>query len=318
MTKIENFLTKYLNVICYGFCIIFLLSSILVCFSNYSKELQFQKNINAMIEYCNSRNAEIQNGKNDNVVDNESETIDQLYFDGKTALIQSYNNLIQNASSFNIEGSGLIKVSTIGGLYANVQMDVYINKFSNTKIYEEILTKVKETNAGAITNRINTAMKRLHHYDTKSIYISNKVRFENTKLVADYENAQFVQRQEELFLYDNLYIINEETVKEIKFFKVNKKNDKVKNYYVQALLDPVNSTKKYSLALQQQVWTTVPPVFKQVLITVIIDSKGNLVSINASDKFVIDLIGINSDSESSLTCSITQINEEIKKEITDF
>jgi len=315
------FYIKYLNIICYGVSIIFFLFVLLAGISDYSNEKAFDNKINSMLEYCNSLNSSIENNKNQNEEsDNiENDNSEQIYFDGKTALIDSYNKSLINSNSFEVESTGKIKLSAILGVYADIQMDILIERFNKEKVYEEIKANIIESNLPeAIIGQARSGVKRIKIGNSApQLIITNNIKFEGTKIVADFTGAGVTVKEDEMFFNYNPYIIDEKTIKEVTYFKIKKVNNVIKNYYVQVKLDPIASTQDYGKVIAQQVGCSLPN-FKSILLTAIIDAQGNLVSFSSTDIFSLVLSGFNANAQSTMTYKVSGINQENTFEYTGF
>ena len=118
-----------------------------------------------------------------------------MFNDGKSALIYAYKNSIDEANSLSVEASGKISLSANAlGLYANLQMDIYLERYSKTKIYEESMAKVIDTNVpSSIINAVNSGCKRLKDgTNNASVLVSHNIWYESTKLKSDYKNAEYL------------------------------------------------------------------------------------------------------------------------------
>lgn len=304
------FYIKYLDIICYAVCLIFFLFAVLTCFSQYFKEKAIEDKFNAMLDYCNSVNSSISNniinGSNSN---NSGSSNEQIYFDGKTAIIDAYNKFYVNANSFSVDATGNLILSAPAGLYAKLQMDLVIQRYTKTKAYEELRVCPIEGNIpDAFIGRVKSAVKRLKEGVTNpQVYYTTNAKFEGTKIVADFTNAEYYTSEEELFYNDYYLTINEDSIKEVTYFKIKKSGNEIKNYYIQVKLHPAFATEKYTEILSKQIGCSKLK-FSSITLTAILDGKGNLISLSNFDQFDFSM-GFNCQASSSFTFKIIGINE---------
>ena len=314
------FYIKYLNILCYTVSMFFFLFVILLSFLNFFEEKAFDAKINAMLDYCNTFNKNLEINKSEiNKNENENIITEQIYKDGQTAIIKAYNKAISEANSFSINSTGKITLEGPAGLYANIQMDFLLQRYSKIKTYEQIYSNIIDTNVPeSIIGRIRSGLKRVKENNFTQILKTQSVAFKGTGIVADFNNNPERRTSEtELFFNDNFYIVNENTIQEVTFFKIKKIGDKIKNYYVQVKLDALPSTTNYAKVIGQQVQSETP-VFNSVLMTAIIDVNGNLVSFSCTDLFDLKIGGFNCKAATSFTFNISGINEENTFEYSGF
>lgn len=316
-----HFYIKYINFICYGLSIFFFLFVFFCAYSISLKEKAFLNKINSMLDYCNSVNSTISNNldnNQNNTINNTLDSSTQLFFDAKSAIITAFNNII-DANSFSALATGKINLSAPAKLHATLQMDIQIERYNKTKIYEETLANVVDSNLPSlITKKFKTACKRIKDgTDNAFVGISKNIKFEGTQIKADYSDGEFFINSQEKFFNDHFYIINEETIQEECYLKVKKENGKIKNYYVQVILDNVKSVEKYKKVIAHQV-NCKEPKFTSITLTAIIDAQGNLVSFSSNDYFSLNISGFSCKANSNLTFYITNINKPNNFVYTDL
>lgn len=311
--------TKYFNIICYSLSAFFLLYFIIAVISSYFTSIDVHTKLNSMLAYCEQYNIKVQEEiKNNPSNEDTSISTEQLYYDGKTAILDAYKRTFYDSTSFKVNSNGLFDLSALG-VYAKIEIDFAIDQFSKEKVYEEVKTYVLDSNVNkSILSVANSSCKRLRIDKKDKFYVTKNVSYKNSKITPNYSGVTAQESvDEERFFNESLYIINEETLEKITYFKVNKKNGQVKNYYVQAVLNPTSSTVEYSKCLQQQIKCS-PPTFKSVTLTFIIDANGYVTSFNATDTLNIVLLMFNADAKTSINYVVSNINEQLEENYTGF
>jgi len=315
------FYIKYLNLICFCVSILFFAFLVLTTISTTLEYRAFNNKIDEMLEYCNNLNSSISNNvsNNNNSSNDNIDITEQIYYDGKTALIEAYNKAIEKANSLEIIGTGKISLEAPAKLSANIQIDIAVQRYSKTKVYEESFTKIIDTNVSFnLLGKANSAVKRLKDgSDNAKVLLSRNVKFEGTKIIGDFENLSAQNNVNEKFFNDNFYIINEETIEEITFFKIKKSNDKIKNYCIQAKLNSILATEKYKNIIAQQLGTN-NITFNSIIITAILDAKGNIISFSGLDYFNFNFSGLYCKARCSITYKVSNVNIENNFEYSDL
>jgi len=312
-----NFNGKFLDIFCYVFCGIYLFFVICFAISDAQFNASVQREIDNMLLQANAVNKRIEDSNFFNSTEEEDViSSEPLFNDGKTALIRAYNNTI-NANSFYGEAFGTMVTTSIG-ITVKVSTYTQVIKYSPTKFYDMRANRLIETNApsalmGMINDLSNKGVKNYKVNGTNKHIESNYTYFENNVPKANFNGCSVTNEQKSPLIAENLYIINEETVKEITYFKIKYKKGIPSEYYVQAKLDTKKSVEKYKDILKVGANLSKDPVFNDVTITVIINSKGLVSSVTAIDKCTIEKMGQN-------PCTMTQtyIISGVGEEMTYF
>lgn len=314
--------TKFIDIFCYSFCAIYLLFVFLFAYSISSKQNKIENEINNMLLYASSVNKKIEDNKFFNTTEKEEIiSTEPLYTDGKTAIIDAYNKTL-NSNSFYGEAIGTMTTST-AGMTVKVSSYTQVIKYNQTTFYDNRANKLIETNASSLfmdmINELSNAGVKCYKSNGQIRRMeTSKVYFENNMPKADFSGASVEFNADVPIMAESLYIINEETVKEITYFKIKYKKGAPYEYYVQAVLDPHKATERYKEILKQGASLEKYPVFNSVVATVIINAQGYVTSVNAIDKSTIEKMGMDCPCHMIQTYTISGINEEMTYFDEDF
>lgn len=313
---------KFIDIFCYVFCGIYFLFALCYIVVDNQNTNRIQNELNNMILHANLVNQKIQENLFFNSTENEEEiSSDPLFTDGKTAIISGYNKTL-DSNSFYGEALGNMTTTT-AGMTVKVSSYTQVIKYNPTTYYDNRANKLIETNASSmfmdmINDLANNGVKsykkngQINKISTKNVY------FENNIPTANFSGAKFETNVKVPMIGESLYIVNEETVKEITYFKIKYKNGVPCEYYVQAKLDPVKSTEKFKEILKTGANLTKDPVYNEVTITVIINAKGYVTNVTTIDKSTIEKMGLDCPCTMTQTYTISGFNEEITYFDEDF
>lgn len=297
-TFIKNFKLneKTLDIFCYVFCVIYLLFVILFAINDVTIQNNINREIQNMLLHANAVNKKIEDNKfyNSSQEDDEIISTEPLFTDGKTALLSAYNKTV-NSNSFYGEAVGSMSTTTMG-ITVKVSSFTQVIKYSPTKCYENRANILLETNApsslmGMINDLANSGVKRQKENNMIKQYRTGKVYYENNLPVSNYKNSTIQNNVKAPMIAESLYIINEETIQEITYFKIKYKKGVPSEYYVQAVLDPVGSTVNYKQIIREGAKVSSDPVYQSVVVTVIINAKGYVTNVTSIDKCTIEKMG---------------------------
>ncbi|MGN1208278.1 MAG: hypothetical protein ACI4TI_02315, partial [Christensenellales bacterium] len=253
----------------------------------------------------------------------ESEQVptEPLFNDGKTALIWAYEKFY-NAKSFYMKIDGTLTTSVFG-IDVRVKAANTAVKFSETKIYNELLIKYLDSSALAsmLDDTMRYGKRAFKNNGQTRTRMTYEVKHSNNTLVAsDYEET--IVEDVDLFA-ENLLIVNEETITDVSHFSIKEKNGVPQFYYVKATLDPKKSAINFSKATKFQTKDFLfgEPRYSSITVTACIDAFGNLVGFSSSDMSEVDVTGgasVTAPCKYNLTYVITGINQEINFEVEGF
>jgi len=301
---------KFLDMFCYiffGLYIFYAIAFVAVDFSNNKNmELKFE----SMLAYASEVNKKLEADKIINSKKNDEDfSQEQLFFNGEDAIISSYDKFY-NSNSFYMSGDGNLSVVAMG-VDIKVKMNVVYVRFNPDKVYEEGTNKV--TYASAFQSTVENNTNKAHKYLRES---SITTSIETTKYYSD-GNPDYSgltpKNDDSPILPDNLFLINNETIKNISYFKV-KQTKKGLNYYVQLSIDCEKALEKFSIYMQKSADTLEPVSFSKFTLTACIDSSGKPTSINVIADCVLHMSmmgGIYAQTNINLTLTISGINETI-------
>lgn len=243
-----------------------------------------------------------------------------MFTDGKTAIISAYNK-VYNADSFYVEAKGTLTTELKGIATVKAGMDMKIVRYNKNKHYDDGFNYFisatsfasfaeKETNSGKRILKENGTARRL-----KTKKVVNKK--------ADFSNAEYDSNSDIKILGENLFIINEDTVKNITYFKVKKdKKGNPQEYYIQAETDPVLATKDFILYMGDSAESVETPTCSKFIVTACLNKNGELVgmTINTSLTLVRNTpLGVkNCPCDLVMSLSINLVNQPINYEIVGF
>lgn len=313
---------KFLDIFCYVFCAIYLVFVFLFAITQATAQNNIEKQIQNMLIYANSVNKKIEDNKFYNSTkEEEIISAEPLYTDGRTAILDAYNKTV-NSNSFYGEAVGSMTTTT-AGMTVKVASYTQVIKYSPTTFYDNRANKLIETNAGSLfMDMINDlSTNGVKSYKTngqiKMIETQN-VRFENNLPVANFAGCSVQNNAKVPMIAESLYVINEETLKEITYFKIKYKKGVPYEYYVQAVLDPQKATVNYKEILKTGAELTQEPVFTSVTATVIINAQGYVTNVSAIDKSTIVKMGMDCPCVMTQTYTISGFNEEMTYLDEDF
>lgn len=298
ITKLKKILKnkKFLDIFSYIFCAIYFIFVFCYALNNVLTINNYENEFNNLLNYANSYNQKISNHNFFNQTNKENiVNAEPLFSDGKTALISAFNKTM-NSNSFYVETTGTMSTNTIG-IDVKVATHIQVVRYSNNKIYECRSNKLLETNAGSllgiVENNSNKCTKVLKDNSVFRGYKTDKVSFVNNIPVGNYSGTPMIHNPDTPLLSENLYVINENTIKEITYFSVKYKDGLPVNYFVQAELDTKKAVEKYGAVLKQCSGALEDPVFNKCLITAVIDAYGYVTGLTTIDNcvLVMDILG---------------------------
>ena len=313
---------KFLNVFCYVFCGIYLFFAISVSCINASVIDARENDFNNLVSYVNSVNKRVEEEnlirKNQSQNSNNDGTSDSpIFSDGKTALLTAYEKFY-NSKSFIAKVEGTIKTNIIG-IDIKISLAITSIKYNENKYYDEFL--IRYLDASSMQATIEKAIQYgKQTYKVNDIILKRdclKVSCENGVL-SGYDYKAVTTIKEAYPICENLLIINENTIQEITYFKIQEKNGKPQYYYVQAVLNPETATvnfKKASAFSTEKCDFGIPSYTKNT-ITACIDAKGNLIGLTCVDSATAPATGpgvgtITAACDYTYTYAISGMNEEI-------
>lgn len=314
--------SKFIDIFCYVFCGIYIFFFFCFAFIQTQNNIEIQNKLDQMILYTNSVNKKIEDSKffitteKDEVISTEP-----LFTDGKVALLTAYNNTI-NANSFYGEATGTMTTVAMG-VSVKVSTFTQVIKYSDNKFYDSRANVVLETNAsGAILNMVkdlsNCGVKALCEDGQTYKYESDEISLKNNIPVANFSKSKKINDNNTPIIAKSLYVVSEETILDITYFKTKYKNGVPVEYYVQAKLDPKKSTINYKNILKTGAELTEDPKFKSCTITVVINANGHVTSVNTIDESTILKMGSDCPCKMVQTYTISGVNETITFVDGDF
>lgn len=310
---------KHLNFVCNFITILFALYVILyMIFAAVSAKQNEQK----FIELNNWVAAINKKAEEENLIfkdeNNNVENVEPLFTDGKTALITAYNNTM-GANSMVATVIGELHLNLPAGTYGKIKMLTEVVKFNENKNEELDCSYVIDATKLILGTLIANAQKatkvsvdgeqKLAMFQTDP----NKVKLVNDMPTADFTGKTF-EPTDKLSILENVYIINENTIEEITYFKIKYLKGVPYQYYVQAKLNPVTAVTNYS----NYIFNSMPSGsvlhgFSNVQLTVIIDNKGNISAITSRDEFQFESMGFSCSAVNEQNYAISCVGEEIKE-----
>lgn len=305
---------KTLNIFTYIICSLYLLTIICFVFVDYNTNLGIENRIEEMMLHAESVNRKIE----ENLIfegSNEDGNIstEPLFTDGKTALITAYNNAI-NSKSYYIEAIGSMTMNMQSmGISLKIATNTQIYKYSENKLLENRINMVLESNAGMFDSLVkslgNNCVKTLKENGNNVRLKTSNVYLENNLPQANYSNAKREQNVEQMMVGENLYIINEDTVKEITYFKIKYKNGVPYEYHIQANMD-IKCAEKFAEVIRDGA-EAASIKYNSCTILAVVGANGNIKSLTAIDDATIDKMGMSCPLKQSQTIVISGTNEEI-------
>lgn len=311
---------KVLDLFCYIFCGIYLFFAIGYVIIDYSNKVNAQNQLNSLITNTNNINSRVDAEKKSKASNGINLSPNKQLFDnGKDALISSYNKLY-NANSFYVEASGTF-VTTVMGVTAKAGMKIKTIRFNENKKYDEKLNYFISASGfkSFVEPQTNNGKKILKTFDNYQVYETKVVNNQ----IADYSNARFFSSDKEKIISENLFIINEDTINNITYFKIKKdRNGNPLQYYVQAEMNPSLALTDFAKFMEYSAESLKTPVYSKFVVTACIDKNGNLTSMTTSDKSVIvreTPLGVKDcPCEVVLNYNVSKINEQIQFNLEGF
>lgn len=307
---------KRLNITCYAVIVMFFIYSIFYVIFSCVELKREQQKVDALYDYALSVNQRVEKEnlifKNDNVT---NEKVELLYTEETKvkAIVEGYNKTL-NSSSFIADVTGDLNLDLPIGLSAKVKMSNFAVKYSAKKAYVETgnyITEAPSLIAGILKSRSQFGKKQILDNDTLQCMKTYNVTMNNNEIFADYSGCSY-GLDDELCILENLYEINEETIKEVTYFKTKMKNGKPVAYYISAQLEPMKSTEKYRKYVECSVKS--PTTFKSVKITVVLNEKGEMIAATSVDEFTAKSEGFEFTATLTNSYAISCIGEENLKE----
>lgn len=308
---------KKLNILCYITIVMFFVYTIFyVIFGCVQLKREDQK-LDALYDYANKIN---QQAEKENLIfkddtKNDDEPIELLYTE-KTklkALVEGYNKTL-NSNSYIAEVNGDLSLDLPLGLYGKVKMRNFGAKYSPGKSFVETINYVTDSSMavnGILKSRSQYGEKQIIEGESIMAMRSLNVSYINNQLISNYDGYSY-EKSENLSILKHLYIINENTVQDVTYFKVKMKNGKPVAYYIQATLDPKSSTANYAQYISNPIGSF--PNFKSVKITIVLNTKGEMIAATSIDEFTASSEGFEFTATLTNNYAISCINEKIVKE----
>ncbi len=283
MKLIKN--PRFLDIFCYVFCAIYLFCAICVAGINVYEGKKMDAEINNLLAYVNSINKQVEK---ENLFNKENENPDlpstPLFSDGKTALITAYKKLY-DANSFYIKLDGQISTSVMD-IALKVRFCDTAIRYNSQKCFNELLIGFIDSSAlqSTISEKVKYGKQILKEGDScrfrDTIYtdvVDNTLVGYGWSAVSACENVSIMP--------EKLLIVNEETIRQISYFKVKTKDGRAQYYYVQAELDPEKATKDFATATSFNLGLCQLgiPTYTRCTITACINANGNLLGLTSSD-----------------------------------
>lgn len=309
---------RFLDIFCYVFCGIYLFCAICVAFINVGESKRIEQEMNNLLAQVNAVNKAVEKERLFNSTDdNQEEPSIPLFTDGKTALITAYNKLYE-ANSFHISINGQIN-TTFMDIALKVRFANTAIKFNEEKYYNELIIGYLDSSAlqKILEEETQFAKRILKENKTVKSIESITTKYVNDKLVASNFYPSDKIDEDVKLIAENLMIVNEQTIKQISYFKTKKRDGKVQYYYVQAELDAVEAPKNFSKATAFSLGKCQlgEPKFKRCTFTACIDANGNLLGITSQDVGEVPvtspLINLTIPISYTLTYVFNAINQEI-------
>lgn len=321
--KVLNFLKskKFLDIFCYIFSAIYLFFALFYVVSDYTTAKSAELELKNLLDYTQSVNKRLEEEKLLNRTDNDNNDDGKLLFtDGKTAIISAYNN-VYNADSFYIETKGTLTTELKGIATVKAGMELKIIRFNQNKHYDESLNYfISATSFASFAEKeTNVAKKMLKENGAIQKYKTTKI--EDRK--PDFSKAEYETNNTDKILGENLFILNEETVKNITYFKVKKdKKGNPLEYYIQAETDPVLTSEKFVDYLGDSAESVEKPTCSKFIVTACLNKKGELIgmTVNTSLILVRDTpLGVKQcPCDLVLSLSVNNVNQTINYELIGF
>lgn len=311
---------KFLDIFCYIFCGIYLFFAVSFVLIDYSNKLGVERELQNLLAYTDSVNKRLEEEKKlIKPEDNENPPVEILFKDGKEAIISAYNKLY-NADSFYIESTGSFQ-TTVAGVTAKAGMINKIIRFNKEKQYDEKINYFISASSfeSFVKPQTNKAKRVLKEYGTAKVYETTKISGKK----ANFSSAKFYSSTTEPVLGENLYIVNEETIEKILYFKIKKdrKGNPVE-YYVQAELNPKTALKDFANYMKFSSESLKTPVYTKFIATACIDKYGNLIGVSTVDHSIIvknTPLGVKDcPCDVKLSFTISNINQNIDYDLGDF
>lgn len=307
---------KRLNIICYTTIIMFFVYTFFYIILGSVQIKREEQRVDALYNYANSINKQ---AEKENLIfkdeTTEEEDVVLLYTEETKlkAIIEGYNRTI-NSNSFIADVNGDLTLELPAGLSAKVKMRNFCVKYSQKKSFIETTNYVSDVSsiiAGIMRSRSQYGQKqKIENGNIQAVRTPN-VTFSNNEMQANYSGYSYAD-SDDLSILDNLYIVNEETIQEVTYFKVKMKNGKPSAYYIQATLDPVKATERYAGYIADPVGSV--PTFKSVKVTVVLNTKGEMIAATSVDEFTATSEGFNFTASLTNNYALSCIGEQIIKE----
>lgn len=307
---------KKLNIVCYTVMIMFAVYTILYIILGCVNIKNEEKRLDSLYAYANKVNAQ---AEKENLLykkdDAEEEEIKLLYTEETKlqAIVEGYNKTL-NSNSFIADVNGTLQLDLPAGLSAKVKMRNFCVKYSQNKSFVEALNYVTECSSvisGTLKSRSQYGEKSKYENGVMQSLRSPNVTLSGDKMIANYTGYNY-ETIDRLSILNSLYIINEETIQDVSYFKIKTQNGKPYAYYIQATLDPQKSTTKYASYISEPIGSV--PEFQSVKITIVLDTNGRMIAATSIDKFTASSEGFKFTATLTNNYSISCIGEEIIKE----
>lgn len=311
---------KFLDIFCYIFFGIYIFFAISFVGADYSKNKNIELIFKNMQDNAASVNKQIEEQRILTNVSTDEPNFEQMFFNGKDAIISSYNRFY-NADSFYMAGKGNLVINvdaSIASVVINVGMNVEYARINKNKVYENTGNILKSASMleGTIRPNVNKGTRGLREFDSITHYKSTHLKSDGTYSF----NGLSPSSEPYVFLADSLFIINEETIKDVSYFNV-KNTRKGPNYYVQLSLDTKTALNAFSEYMMISSDALEPVPFTKFILTACIDSNGLPTSINVDANCIIhmDMMGgIYANTTINLNLAISGINEKIDIDTGNF
>ncbi len=320
--------TKFLNLFCYIFSAIYFI--FVLCFTlNGIFVFDYKdKEYNSMVSGVNKINQKANQDDFFQKQEEEIETVEPIFSDGKTAFLTAYNNTMSANSLYaEANGNSTVVVNVLGQqIQIKVAMLYKVVKFDDDKLYDSrnIILKSASSMESTVREMSNSATKYLKQSNTIHYYESGDVYFDENKVICgNFENCKKKRNDKSIMLAENFYEINENSISEICDFVVRKDKKGVPYYVVKIKINTNEACKNFGKILQFSAGSPEFPTFTEAsVLTATIDNNGYMIKLSTEDCVVVKKPALGQlvpcPMRTTMTYVFSSINEEINYELEGF